>query len=238
MSPRHPLYKEPAVPRMTVILLLVLVSLFSACSDDSTGPSEPEAQRFSRMMWSQGNTTTAADCVIASNGNRVVAGAFAGALHVEGSADSLVTTGGADIFLTAFRPDGSLAWKNHIGGGPGFVAPNAVTRDASDNLYLAGALYGTVSLGGTDFVGDGFNDVLVIRADATGDLTWAVAGIGPTADYATDIVMAHDGGLYVCGVASSEIIVAGEDLGEFDSNSAFLVKINASGGGNWSVTAT
>lgn len=223
--------------RNAALLLALLPALaLTSCSDDASAPTEEGPTTFSRMIWSAGYQTSAADCVITSDGLRVVAGRFAGALHVTGSPDSMVATGGADIYLVAFKPDGSVAWKNHLGGGPGFVGVNAITRNGNNDLFFTGAFYGNVTLGGVDFVGDGFNDVLLARLDDRGNLVWAAGGVGPSSDFGNDIAMASDGSVYVCGRASSEIILAGEDLGEFGSNSAFLANINSNGVGGWTVT--
>lgn len=224
--------------RKVPLLFAFLIPVFLiGCSDDSSGPSEQGPTSFSRMFGSEGYYTYASDCVVMGDGLRVVTGGFAGTLHVSGLPDTMVATGGADTYLLAFKPDGSLAWKNHLGGGPGFVSTTGIVRDGADNLYTAGAFYGNVTLGGQDFIGNGFNDVLVMRLDNRGHLVWAIPGIGPHADSGNDIAMAHDGGIYVCGLASSEITLAGEDIGEFSGNSGYLVKINPNGVGSWAVTA-
>ena len=223
--------------RSPVLLsLALLAALLFSCSDDSTSPKDDSPATFSRMIGSAGESTNAKDVVVTSDGLRVVVGAFSGTLHVTGSSDSLVATGASDVFLTAFREDGTLAWSRGIGG-DGLSSPLSIARDANDDFYIAGLYAGDTVFGTIGLTGYGTSDVLVAKLDAGGNPLWAVGGGAAGGDAAHDVAVAADGGAFVCGVASSEIIVAGEDMGEFGSLSGFLVKINANGVGGWSATA-
>ena len=224
--------------RNSVLLsLALLAALLSSCSDDSTSPTDTGDVTFSRMIGSPGSDTNTRGVVVTSDGLRVVVGMFTGTLRVTGSSDSLVATDASDVFLTAFRADGTLAWKRVIGGDGLLTFPSSIARDANDNFYVAGVYQGDTAFGTIPLTGYGSFDVLVAKLDAAGDPIWAVGGGATGDDRAHDVAVAADGGAFVCGDASSEIIVAGEDMGEFGSLSGFLIKINANGVGGWTATA-
>ena len=105
--------------RNSILLsLALLAALLSSCSDDSTSPTDNGDVTFSRMIGSPGSDTNTRGVVVTSDGLRVVVGMFTGTLRVTGSSDSLVATDASDVFLTAFRADGTLAWKRVVRGSP------------------------------------------------------------------------------------------------------------------------
>lgn len=221
-----------------VFLLCVSLTLalwFGACGDDPAAPEPTGDASFSRMMGSSSDEGIV-NATITSDGLRIVAGAFQGAFHISGTADSLVSANGStDISLIAFHPDGSLAWKRRYGGG-GIEFPFAVARDANDNFYVAGVYIGDTNFEGTDLSAHGSDDVLVARIDANGNAAWAVGGGTFGTDLATDAVLAMDGGLFVCGRAEGQFSLAGQSVGEAD-DCGFLVRLSSLGGSVWTATA-
>jgi hypothetical protein len=220
------------------VLLVVGLALtlgVSACGDDPAAPEPAGDPSFSRMLGGL-NVDENANATVTSDGLRVVAGVFAGTLHITGAADSLVSAAGSsDISLTAFDADGKLVWK-HRYGGDSVEIPFAVVRDGNDNFFIAGLYQLDTNFEGTDLTGHGGNDVLVARIDANGNVAWAVGGGSAGRDRALDAAVATDGGVFVCGGAEGQFPLAGQTVGEADE-CGFLVRLSSLGGSVWNATA-
>lgn len=207
---------------------LGLVFLVGSCSDDPAAPSQEPTTRYSRLIGGP-DDNYATDVTVTTDGLRVVAGFFDDTLRVTGSAEMLIPTEESDdIFLTAFRDDGSLAWMKGLGGS-GTEQLAAISRDASDNLYIAGAYGGTSTLG-TFPLPAADADVFVAQLDPSGTPTWVVYGGATGLDIGTDVKAGADGFVYFCGDAASEFNIAGEDVGTLSGRSAFIVRVSAGGG--------
>jgi len=169
-----------------------------------------------------------------SDGTRMAFGFFNGALHVTGSSDSIISGGGDRNFLAAFQPDGSLATMTTVGGGA--VAMRRMARDRDDNLLLVGFFAGNSNFGGVPLTSVN-GDIIFAKLDRTGHAIWVQSGSGSGTDQGMDITTARDGNIYMTGVASDEMSVAGEDVGQAGHATGFMVKIRSDGGGVWQQTA-
>jgi hypothetical protein len=86
---------------------------------------------------------------------------------VENTSSQLITSaqlGGSDGFVVALMPNGSKSWELRLGGS-GDVVANAVTLDASGNLWIAGA-----STDGSATPPPGLNRISVWEVSAQGAL--------------------------------------------------------------------
>lgn len=98
-------------------------------------------------------TGTAVD----SSGNAIVVGYTLGALP------SFPSLGQADGFVRKYDPAGAILWTDRFGGA-GYDTPNAVTVDASGNIFIAGTT-------GSAFPGQtlaGYNNAFVRKYNAAG----------------------------------------------------------------------
>lgn len=217
-------------PIVRLVPLFIFAIAFAACSDDTSGPEPPDPDpRFSRLI---GGTSDdlAIDVVVTSDGLRVVAGHFSSdTLRVTGSAQFAVAAGSRDVFLSAFRADGSLAWMRGLGGS-GVEAVSAMARDASDNLYVTGTYVGPTTLGGFDLPIHDDVDVFVARLDPQGNVNWVEHGGGTGVDRASEVRSAGDGTVYFSGDANSEFNIAGEDVGSLGGPTGFVVQVAPGGG--------
>jgi len=225
--------------RIVFLAVALLVPLtMVACGDDSTSPPAGAfTTSFARMMGSTpDDVTTAGGVVVLSDGSRLVVGRFSGELHVTGYPDSLSSGGTTRIFYTAFRPDGSRSMFNSVGGGtsPAIVQ---IARDADDNVLLVGYFTGNINFDGHNLTSAGGIDVFFAKTDKNGNAIWVQAGAATGDDSGWDIAADGAGSIYMTGVASGEMAVAGEDVGEIGSSAGFVVKIQPGGVGNWSQTA-
>jgi hypothetical protein len=79
--------------------------------------------------------------------------------------NNVIANQGADVFISVFNEDGSLAWqKNYNSSGTNNDYGIGLFVDAANNIYICGT---------TDNGTTGNNDVLVIKYSANGNLIWA-----------------------------------------------------------------
>jgi hypothetical protein len=111
-----------------------------------------------------------------------------------------------------------------------------MARDRDDDLLLAGDFGGSTNFGGVPFTAVN-GDLIFAKLDRTGHALWVQSGSGSGNDGASDIAAAADGNIYMTGVASDEMSVAGEDVGQSGHSTGFLVKLRSDGVGVWQQTA-
>jgi uncharacterized delta-60 repeat protein len=121
--------------------------------------------------------------------------------------------GGSDVFLLKYETNGTLTWAR-TAGGPVWDSANAVKQTA-DNGYIVAGFMG----------GDGPNqgDILLLKYDSSGTLTWAKTAGKPFWGSPRSVEQTTDGGYIVAGSTG------------FDSH-VLLLKYNSSGALAWSTT--
>lgn len=221
--------RNPRSPLAISVLVLALAS----CSDDPSAPAETNTPPgFVRLLGGTG-ADGAWDVVVTSAGLRVVVGSFQDRFNVTGTTEKLDALGGTDAFISAFNPDGTLAWQ-HALGGLLFEEIFTVARNAADEFLVGGVYIGDTSIGATNLQQFGNSDIFVAKLDASGNPEWVLGAGSPEYDFPTDVASARDGSFYVCGGAGGEFNIAGEDVGTFVAASGFLLRlVQESGGGNW-----
>ncbi len=217
---------------------VLFACLLAACGSDNPAAPAGGATSFSRMMGEPVVDDWVGDVVVTSDGLRLVTGAFAGALHISGEADSLVGDAlSYDAYVVAFREDGTVAWKRDIGG-TGNETPSAAARDGNGNIFLGGSYRNQTTIAGTVLSAYGVDDALVVKLDANGNPVWAVGGGSGGFDVVDAVVPAGGGDVYVCGSAGDAFILASKVVGEAGSRSGFVERLSSLGGGIRSATAT
>lgn len=177
-----------------------------------------------------------------ASGNVYTIGYFYGTLDFDPGpgTTTLTAVGQSDIFLQKLDASGNLVWVKSMGGAD-YDFGNAITIDATGNLYVTGAFQTTADFdpgaGTTNLVSAGDYDVFVAKLDANGTLLWA-RGMGG-ANYSTASAIAVDasGNVYTTGPFWSS--------GDFDPGAGtvtltsagitdvFLSKLDASGNYVW-----
>jgi hypothetical protein len=223
--------RQPGFLAMCLLSTLAVMG----CGGSSTSPQDDGPASFSRMMGSTpDHETDVMGVAVLSDGTRMVCGEFEGSLHVTAFPDSITAGGTERNFLAAFRPDGSLASMTTIAGGA--VAMRRMARDRDDNLLLTGFFSGSTNFGGVPFTAVSA-DLIFAKLDRSGNAVWVQTGSASGADGGSDITAAADGSVYMTGLATGEMTVAGEDVGQSGSTTGFLVKLRSDGVGVWQQTA-
>lgn len=111
--------------------------------------------------------------------------------------------GNFDLFYTLLF-GGEPVWMKTFGGA-GSESITALTRDAQNNIYLAGIFVDTLQLEDTTLLPDavGSDQVFVMRVDLNGNPNWYFVGFPDSgADYITDIAVACNGDLLFTGLTT------------------------------------
>jgi hypothetical protein len=143
-------------------------------------------------------------------------GSFAGQTKVGGNTDALIAS---------LAPDGTVSWARQFGTLSN-DSLNAVSRDSSGNLYVAGFTTGTLagqSLSGT-------SDCLVAKYGPDGSQLWIRQFGSPQDDLLSSIAVGDDGSIYVAGWATASITGGQPALGGRD---AVIYKLDPSGSLIW-----
>jgi hypothetical protein len=133
----------------------------------------------------------------------VASGAFRTSLAWPGLA-STAGIGGQDIFAVRLTGTGNAVWSRAIGGA--FEDEGAeIATDGARNVYLAGSLSGTATIGASSLRTSGARDMLIARLDSAGNPLEArlVGGVSDDAGYAIEANL--DGMVAYGGFARSRV---------------------------------
>jgi hypothetical protein len=115
-----------------------------------------------------------------------------------------VADGNTDSFVTSYNTDGSQAWTQQIQTLNNNQA-NAVTVDASGNVFIGGQTQGSIGAGQTKVGG---TDAYVAQISNKGKLVYENQYGTTGNDQVSALATASDGSLYVASVQNGEAIVS------------------------------
>ena len=156
-----------------------------------------------------------------TSGNSYVTGRIQGSATFgagEANETTLVSAGGADIFVVKYDGNGDLVWAKQAGGTSFNIidAGLGIAVDTSGNSYVTGFFDGSATFGAgeaneTTLPGAGGVDIFVARYDGNGVLAWAKQSGGTNSDLSIGIAVDTSGNSYVTGgFSGSATFGAGE----------------------------
>jgi len=89
--------------------------------------------------------------------------------------DNITSVGISSLYISKnSKADGSKIWIKTLDPGPkGELAPNAVTLDSQDNIYVIAAFEGTITLNNVNYSADNKDfDQVLLKFDSSGNLMW------------------------------------------------------------------
>lgn len=141
-----------------------------------------------------------------SNGNVYTVGFFENTVDFNSGAEPYYLTSNnpnyPDAFISKHDGAGSLIWAKRLGGTAGTTA-EAITIDANNNIYIAGAFGGTADFdpgpGVYNLTSAGGADVYTMKLDSAGNLIWVkqLAGISNAAT--RGVAVDSTGSVYTIG---------------------------------------
>lgn len=115
--------------------------------------------------------------------------------------------GATEVLSYIFKYDlatGTTVWQKRLQTSKGKITVHSITGDRNDNLYLAGSVYDDVLTK---------NDILIIKTDGEGSVTWSEQiGQDTLDESATSICYKSDREIYFAAVAYSSNNVFGRSL--------------------------
>ena len=137
------------------------------------------------------------DIAVNSGGDSVVTGYIQGSVTF--GSTSMSTTGSIrDLYVARLDKNGSFAWTAQAKS-TDYTKGLAVALDGSNNVYVAGYLNGSATLGNTTVKTKGSGDILVAKIYSTGKFAWAANAGGTDADEGHGVAVDSSGNLYVTG---------------------------------------
>ena len=128
--------------------------------------------------------------------------------------------GDFDILLLKLDSNGNIIWQKAYGG-PNFERGYSIKQTLDNGYVIAGYT-------GTDGASEGSsNDILVLKVDSNGNLSWMKTYGGSKGDHVKSITATSDGGSLVTGFTES-FGSGGRDL--------FVLKLDSSGNVTWMKT--
>lgn len=163
-----------------------------------------------------------------AQGNCYVTGLL-GSTNVSISDQTISSSGGYDVFVLKFDPNGVLLWSRIYGGNSNDIG-RAIAVNNDGNISVSGSFQGIMNVGSTPLVSTALIDAFAFQLDPDGNALWATAINGPNLVEARGLAVDHNGHTYISGDFLGGSVSAGEfsQLGQ-GSYDIFIVKINDEG---------
>lgn len=175
----------------------------------------------------------AGSVAVDSAGSVFVAGVFSGSMVV--GADTLVSAGGADIFLVKLDAQGNYIWSQNLGDAADQGA-TSVAVDSSGNVIVAGSFSGTIKVGMTTLTASG-KDAFVAKFGSTGAPLWGKKLGAQGNQAATAVAVDASGNVFVTGAFDGTLFCPFGCITSKGGQDIFLFKFDAQGVQQWLKTA-
>ncbi len=180
-----------------------------------------------------------------SQGNVFVSGVFESPQMIVGT-DTLINSstdiyGGVDVFVIKYDLNGNPIWARKFGKA-GSEESEAITVDASGDIYIGGFFYSDTLYFGNDTLVNGElgrGDFFIVKYDSNGNELWARSVPNLGNDEITSMCIDQTGNLYCTGRFSGETIQFGTiilDNPVLYRGNMFIVKYTPSGNLIWAET--
>jgi parallel beta-helix repeat protein len=165
-----------------------------------------------------------------SSGNVIVAGFFFGSTNFGGTTFTS-TSGSYDMFLAKYNPSGNLIWVKQYGAA-GTEGVKSITVDSSGNIFVAGSIYGTANLGGSNLVSAGDADAFLAKYSSSGDHIWSISFGDTLTDVVKSVTTDSQGNAIITGSYSGLVPLISEYRTSFVTVT-FLLKFSPTGSVVW-----
>ena len=147
-----------------------------------------------------------------------------------------------DLFLASYTTSGTYRWSKQIPGNNDNNIFRSIACDEQNNLYVGGALAGTLTVDGIDYTSIGSGDIILMKARPTdGSAIWVRKG-GSTADDQLNSIAVNDNFAYLIGyiqgtgTIDSTATLQSSQFKTTGGNDIFLAKYNLEGRLLWKKT--
>jgi hypothetical protein len=183
-------------------------------------------------QWAITNTGTATDCWgkgLATNGTNLYAvGHFTGTAGF--GAYSASSSGTSDVYLAKFNMSGTCLGFVAGGSSTGYDTGNAISLDASGNIYMTGVFAGSATFGSQSITSAGSDDVFTCKYTSALSCSWARSGGGSSGYDRGYAIHASTYGIFVTGYTISNGAFGSISYSSLGGpGDVFITKYNSSG---------
>jgi hypothetical protein len=190
-----------------------------------------------QLLWVRtvtGNSSEVISSVsVDQSGNAYIAGYFPNTVMV--GATCLFSSGGNDIFIARFNPDGNVIWAKQAGGN-GDDSATSVAVDRMGNCFLTGYFAGTATFDSTNLTSSAY-DAFIAKYNSTGTVEWARRAGAGNNDYGRGIAVDTNGNAFVTGQFYNSIDFGNTNFSPNLSDDIFVARYDANGNVGWAVAA-
>lgn len=162
---------------------------------------------------------------VLSDGSILITGLFEGPATF-GSAVTLTSVGGFDIFIAKYNPDRTILWAKRAGGSSGDDAGYGIDTLPDGSAYITGFFTGTADFDSISLIAGGGTDMFVAKYNPDGTVAWARKVGDGNAEHGTGVAALPDGGVLVTGK------YPGFYIAKFDTNGTMIWSSGSTGGVN------
>jgi hypothetical protein len=186
----------------------------------------------SNVVWADGAGDAAAQSVagvaIDAMGNTLIAGSFHGSIDLGGGA--LASAGGSDIFVAKLDGAGKHVWSKRFGDAADQTA-GAVAVDAMGEVWLTGAVTGTVDFGGGPLANaaDPLTDVFLASLSSSGAYVSAKRFNATLAQRGTALAINASGAMALGGVFDGTVDLGCGLISSAGGGDVFLARLDTTG---------
>lgn len=189
-------------------------------------------------LWAQraggSNNELAYSIAVDSAANVYLSGEFGGSATF--GANSLTSSGNADIFVAKLNNSGDWLWAQSAGGSDNDAA-YSIAVDSTAKVYLTGDYRGTATFGATELVSLGNWEIFVAKLDGSGNWLWAQSAGGISTDHAFSIAVDSAANVYLTGNFYQSASFGTITLTSSGAYNIFVAKLGSAGNWLWAKNA-
>lgn len=183
------------------------------------------------QYWMQSGGSATIDeglSVCVDNNNNVYnTGYFTSTFEMSGQ--QLNSQGLDDIYICKLDSTGALDWLIREGGSAQERALS-IDADGSGNIVISGYFYGTTSIGGTQLISNGQQDIFIAKYSSSGTFLWVRQAGGINNEQGNDVHFDNAGNIVVTGEFSGTCNFSATTLtSQLGSIDIFLAKYDSNG---------
>jgi len=174
---------------------------------------------------------TSIDCD--DEGNVYAVGVFEGTVDFFG--ETLISTGGNDVFIASFNAQGNLIWVRQ-GGGTYEDFPRDIYTD-NQYIYVTGGFGEQAIFDDETLISTGVRDMFLLKYDLEGNLQWATSGGSVTDDAGNSVTADDEGNIYIVGDMNYTATFGNHSVTYYGFTDIFIAQYDANGICQWATSA-
>ena len=207
------------------------------CTYQHPGDNTPNVSLIGSAGSSSVETEAGYGVATDASGFVYVTGVYYGLVNF--GSNTLISAGGADIFVAKYSKDGDLLWAKS-GGGPQSDQVHDIAVDGSGNVYITGGYFGTATFGtAPPITSAGSYDIFVAKYNTNGEIQWLNSAGGAEDDMGRGIAVGgSQDDVYVTGSYRHNATFGGSPTSTVNGYHTYIAKYNNAGNFQWVNTET